>query len=212
MTTTFPTTIDNFSTISAGTKQSIAVGGRDHRQFHNDISDTLEAIEAKIGIGPSAQVPPNIGFLLAADGLGLSSWRKGTHSDLEVGAATQVQVAAGTTSAPTTTSGSPVDMLEMTITMSTVTGTVVWLLFTGTAYNSGAGNTGFFGLDVDGSGITLASVSSPAPGYAYSVAITRLVTGLAAGIHTFKTKWSTSAGTQTMSTTERRLTAIEFRR
>jgi hypothetical protein len=54
MTTSFPTSLDNFSNPAASDNLNTAVGGRTHSGQHDDLNDAIEAVEAKVGINSSA--------------------------------------------------------------------------------------------------------------------------------------------------------------
>lgn len=49
----YPAGLDSFDTIDAGKKTSDAVGGRTHRDMHNDLGDAIEAVQAELGTNPS---------------------------------------------------------------------------------------------------------------------------------------------------------------
>ena len=53
MASTYPGGLDSFDTIASDKKTSDAVGGRTHRQMHNDLGDAIEAIETELGTTPS---------------------------------------------------------------------------------------------------------------------------------------------------------------
>ena len=53
MASNYPGSLDSFDTIASDKKTSDAVGGRTHRQMHNDLGDAIEAIEAELGTDPS---------------------------------------------------------------------------------------------------------------------------------------------------------------
>ena len=54
MATNYPGSLDTFDTIAADKKTSQTVGGRTHRDMHNDVADALEAVQAELGTAPSA--------------------------------------------------------------------------------------------------------------------------------------------------------------
>jgi len=54
MANTYPTSLNDFTNPSGTDKVSNAVGGRKHADFHADINDAVEALEAKVGIDGSA--------------------------------------------------------------------------------------------------------------------------------------------------------------
>lgn len=54
MTTTYPTSLDSFTNPSASDQVGVEVGGRTHSEFHADINDAVEALQAKVGADSSA--------------------------------------------------------------------------------------------------------------------------------------------------------------
>jgi hypothetical protein len=52
MATSYPAGYDAFTAIS-GAQQSDLVGGRNHQDMHNDVNDSVEAIEAELGLDPA---------------------------------------------------------------------------------------------------------------------------------------------------------------
>ena len=53
MASNYPGSLDSFDTIASDKKTSDTVGGRTHRDMHNDLGDAIEAIEAELGTDPS---------------------------------------------------------------------------------------------------------------------------------------------------------------
>ena len=53
MASNYPGSLDSFDTIASDKKTSDAVGGRTHRQMHNDLGDAIEAVQAELGSNPS---------------------------------------------------------------------------------------------------------------------------------------------------------------
>jgi hypothetical protein len=49
----YPGSLDSFDTIASDKKTSDAVGGRTHRQMHNDLGDAIEAVQGELGTNPS---------------------------------------------------------------------------------------------------------------------------------------------------------------
>jgi hypothetical protein len=49
----YPGSLDSFDTIASDKKTSDAVGGRTHRQMHNDLGDAIEAVQAELGTDPA---------------------------------------------------------------------------------------------------------------------------------------------------------------
>ena len=55
MASNYPGSLDSFDTIASDKKTSDSVGGRTHRQMHNDLGDAIEAVQAELGLNPSGQ-------------------------------------------------------------------------------------------------------------------------------------------------------------
>ena len=53
MASNYPSSLDSFDTIASDKKTSDAVGGRTHRQMHNDLGDAIEAVQSELGTNPS---------------------------------------------------------------------------------------------------------------------------------------------------------------
>ena len=53
MASTYPGTLDAFTTIASDKKTSDSVGGRTHRDMHNDLGDAVEAVQAELGTDPA---------------------------------------------------------------------------------------------------------------------------------------------------------------
>ncbi len=53
MATDYPGSLDSFDTIASDKKTSDSVGGRTHRDMHNDLGDAIEAVQAELGTAPS---------------------------------------------------------------------------------------------------------------------------------------------------------------
>jgi hypothetical protein len=49
----YPGSLDSFDTIASDKKTSDSVGGRTHRDMHNDLGDAIEAVQAELGTTPS---------------------------------------------------------------------------------------------------------------------------------------------------------------
>lgn len=126
--------------------------------------------------------------------------------------------ANGSTSAPTTTSGTFAVIAEMTVTITTQGGDVQVTfngdfnvqngdsfdiaVFTDTVEQTGTRrHVEFFGGSL--LGLTPANI----PGIPLS--LTAFVTGLAAGSHTFDVRWARTAGTARAFTTQRNIQALE---
>ena len=48
MASNYPGSLDSFDTIASDKKTSDTVGGRTHRQMHNDLGDAIEAVQAEL--------------------------------------------------------------------------------------------------------------------------------------------------------------------
>ncbi len=53
MASNYPGSLDSFDTIASDKKTSDSVGGRTHRQMHNDLGDAIEAVQSELGTNPS---------------------------------------------------------------------------------------------------------------------------------------------------------------
>lgn len=126
--------------------------------------------------------------------------------------------ANGSTSAPTSTNASFVLIPEMTVTITTQGGDVL-VTFT-SSFNLQSGDNWDFAIYTDSSlqtgtqrhvefhGGSLIGLT-PATFDGYATCITFLVTGLAAGSHTFEARWSRAAGTARCVGTQRNIVALE---
>lgn len=54
MSTNYPSSLDTFTNPSASDQVGVEVGGRTHSEFHADINDAVEALQAKVGADSSA--------------------------------------------------------------------------------------------------------------------------------------------------------------
>lgn len=106
----------------------------------------------------------------------------------------------------TTTSSSfvDVDATNLALTIETNGGDVL-VHFHGSIKNSNAGGIMFFDIDVDGTRhggddgcIVVENPDAATASQRIAISFTRLITGLAAGSHTFKLQWKRSAGTITL--------------
>ena len=53
MASSYPGSLDSFTTIASDKKTSDSVGGRTHRDMHNDLGDAVEAVQAELGTDPA---------------------------------------------------------------------------------------------------------------------------------------------------------------
>jgi hypothetical protein len=227
--TTFPGAVDAFDDIPSGGTQDVAYGGRKHSQRHNDTDAAMEAVQTKLGIISST---PTTNTVLRSNGPGVSVWQQLQPNDiaadavrtaaildgvvttpkLAAAAVTQNGHADGSSSGPTTTSGLFVDMTDMSVTLTTVGGDLlVW--FDGSFSQSTSGQGVFVGLRLD-SGSDVAGVRHNFQHTSQDVFIGthHRFTGVAAGSHTVKARWSVSGGQGTATSTERHLTVLEVKR
>jgi len=49
----YPGSLDSFDTIASDKKTSDSVGGRTHRDMHNDLGDAIEAVQTELGTDPA---------------------------------------------------------------------------------------------------------------------------------------------------------------
>lgn len=124
----------------------------------------------------------------------------------------------GTTSAPTQTSGTYAVIPEMTLTVTTHGGNVL-VAFDG-SFDLQSGDDWLVSIFVDGAqnsasereakffGGSLLGLT-PAEVQAVPIGCSALVTGLAAGSHTFDARWRRLAGTARALSTQRQLSVVE---
>jgi hypothetical protein len=135
-------------------------------------------------------------------------------ADLAANAVTQSATASGVTSGPTTTSSVFADIPDMSITLTTTGGNVlVWLMTL--LQNSGVANaTTQLALRAD-SGADVSSLTQSefkAVGSNIVGSTLALFSGLSAGAHTFRGRWSTNAGTLLAPLTQRYMVAVELKK
>ena len=53
MASSYPSSLDSFDTIASDKKTSDSVGGRTHRDMHNDLGDAIEAVQGELGTDPA---------------------------------------------------------------------------------------------------------------------------------------------------------------
>ncbi|MEK9646906.1 MAG: hypothetical protein VW547_15320, partial [Alphaproteobacteria bacterium] len=53
MASNYPGSLDTFDTIASDKKTSDSVGGRTHRDMHNDLGDAIESVQTELGTNPS---------------------------------------------------------------------------------------------------------------------------------------------------------------
>jgi hypothetical protein len=185
-----------------------------------DVQALAAAMSAHVhdGLGKGLGVIPPAGSIpgsaLADGSITSAKIADGTiaMADLAAGATYQVLLALGATANPSTTSTTPVDMAEMTITGTFNGGQVVVFLVTQvsqSALGNGVGLT--FNYDGSGSG-RLYSYTTGVAGQVMVLNIQESV-GALTGSHTIKGQYqAVGGGTATLSGTIRSMFAIEFKR
>lgn len=216
--TTLPTTPD---AVPGNLLPDMHGVGTSHSEGTNEmIADILQAW-TKLGISAST---PTANTVLRGTGTGTTAYGKivsgditdGTIDtvDLAANAVTQSARAVGSTSGPTIAVNTYANIPEMTCTLTTVGGNVE-INFQGSVSNSAANSTTIFGVSQGGAAPPAASeimFGEPTNNLVFPVAITYLITGLAAGTYTWTIQWKTDSGTATMNTTRRMMSAKEFKR
>lgn len=79
MTTQFPTNLDSFTNPGAGDLTSAEIGGRTHSEFHADVNDAIEALEAKVGADSSAVTTSHDYKLSGVTGSDKAASKEGTE-------------------------------------------------------------------------------------------------------------------------------------
>ena len=80
MASTYPGSLDAFTTIASDKKTSDSVGGRTHRDMHNDLGDAVEALQAAVGLSgtgaPEGVVTatPGTRYLQTTSALDVKGW------------------------------------------------------------------------------------------------------------------------------------------
>lgn len=204
MTTAYPAALDALSNPTGTTTQDQV--GFLHADQHANANDAIEAIEAKIGTGAST---PSVSKVLASNGTGSSLWRQVATPDIAANAATQRGSAVGSTSNPTTTSGTYVDMTDMSVTLTTTGGDlVVW--FSGTIQNSTSGQGVKVALSLDGAAeVGAGTFVTAAASQQAVIALVHRFAAPSAASHTVKVRWFVSGGTGTAVGIDRELIVQE---
>ena len=114
-----------------------------------------------------------------------------------------------TTSEPSTTSTTYVDLTEMSITLTT-DANPVFIIFTGVFYHSAAGGMLYLVIDIDGTDYIPKAIAASAAGTQVESSTAFLKT-MTAGSHTFKIQWKTASGILTSQGTERIMQVIELK-
>ena len=128
------------------------------------------------------------------------------------GTLTQRQKATGSSSNPTTTSTTYVDLTDMAVTLTTTGGDLlVWLQCDMDQNTGGANVTMALSLDAAAE-VSPSVMNAPASGESTPIVCIALFTGVSAASHTIKGRWQTqSATTATAVGTRRVMTVIELK-
>ncbi len=86
MASNYPGSLDSFDTIASDKKTSDSVGGRTHRQMHNDLGDAIESVQTELGTNPSGSDATVAARLTAIE----------AGTNLATGAVTSAKIADGT--------------------------------------------------------------------------------------------------------------------
>jgi hypothetical protein len=147
---------------------------------------------------------------LGVDGSGVLGYRQVQTADIVANAITQVGFTSGSTGSISTTSGTDVAMSDMSVPLTTTGGDLLaW--FTGTYSHSVLGSVGVIGLALDGGG-TVGRKALIVSNAGQEVATMARFTGVAAGPHTVRAVWATTAPTLTDNNLERHLMVMEIKR
>lgn len=79
MTTNFPGNLDSFTNPTGGDLTSAEVGGRTHSDFHADVNDAIEALEAKVGADSSGVTTSHDYKLSGVTGSDKAASKEGTE-------------------------------------------------------------------------------------------------------------------------------------
>lgn len=220
---------------------SLTLLGANHDQRHVDLQDELRALWSSLGLGASGATP-TAGTVRRATGTGTATWGQILTADIAAGqitnplisdsqitsakivdgtittldmaanAITGTSAAYGTTNGPTTTSTTPVDLSEMSISINTTAGSVLLVLFNGMFANNTLANQVATDLVLDGTQQKRRTGSAAAANALFSLSHVHVLTGLSAASHTVKIQWFVSGGTGTASGVERSLVVVELKK
>ena len=113
MASSYPGSLDAFTTIASDKKTSDSVGGRTHRDMHNDLGDAIEAVQAELGTDPA-----------------------GAYATVKARLDAHPFIGSGTGSPEGAVTGSPGQQWLQTDGVDTK-GWILWRKATGTATNTG---------------------------------------------------------------------------
>lgn len=144
---------------------------------------------------PAAAIPPITSAMIADGTIGLADLAPGSvdTSKLVDRAVNWFTFVAASTSSPTTTSASQVDLPDMTITRVTPETATIMLFFQGVFLCSVAGQDINLSIVMDGNAQSTAALRVPVANYYMPISMWALVS-LAAGTHTAKMQWSVTGG------------------
>lgn len=207
MPTSYPGAIDSLPRPSPGSPRNVAPYAAS--TVIDNISDAIEAIEAKLGTGASTAAANQV---LRGTGSGATAFGTVDTAHIAANAVSQLQQANGTTADPTTTStGSFVVIPEMTITMTT-TGGVLVAFFTGRFLQQSGTRIGI-SAHLDGTNAAASERSHIFAGTDYEALLGFVYLWTpSAGSHTVTARWYTSGGTAKAVSTHRTLIVAELKR
>lgn len=207
----FPTSLDSLSNPTATTKRNDP--GFELHTVISTLNDIVELLESKLGITDSpASNSPLASTVLTSLANGKSGWATIITAMLAANAVTQTALAIGSTGSPTTTSTSPVDLTDMTATLTTVGGQLLCLAVV-VSSNGTAGSFNEFQFVLDGSSSAgkISQKFTAANDWHVGVIATRY-TGVSAASHTVKVQWNATTGTATAQGVQRYLIVVELKR
>lgn len=166
------------------------------------LTDIEAAVNATLG-GSLSGTLPNPGIANGAVGT----------AQLAAGAVTQLAHATGVASGPTTTSSTPVNLPDMSVTLTTTGGDLLCWLVASLSNSAGNGALVSTALSLDGAaGVDSETTSSPGVGYATCMVSIAHFSGVSAASHTITGQWSTNGGTANAFATARYLLVVEVKK
>lgn len=209
----FPTSAPSLSNPTSTDKQNSTTSALKHAFQHSQANDEIEAIAAKVGVSTASPAnTPTANTALVSDATNQSKWSTIVTAMIAANAVTQSNVAVGSSSGPTTTSTSMVDMTDMSITFTTTGGNVLCMVVANLETSS-AGAGGFMALRMDtGTDSQEVAHTMTNSGSSYTLCTFYLFTGVSAASHTFKGRWRTTTGTMTATGTRRIMAAVELKK
>lgn len=178
----------------------------------NKHSAILELLQAAFGISESlAQNTPLADTVLTALTNGKFKWGKVLTAMLAANAVTQTAFASGSSSGPTTTSTSLVNLTDMANTLTTVGGDLITILVS--SFQLTSANNMSMGLRLDsGSDVSTMTWSAIASSGITVVFTIAKFTGVSATSHTVNGRWSVSTGTGTATGVARFMLTAELKK